>query len=55
MSNILSLEEEGNIQGFVGDIKYYLRKGDFKSAKILIDDLRKYVVEIQKSKKGEEK
>jgi len=52
MSNRLSEKEEENIHGFTGDMKEFLRKGDFESAIILINDLKKYVVEIRKSKKG---
>ena len=51
MSNILSDEQEENIHGFTGDMKYYLRKGDFKSAMIMIEDLKKYVLEIQRVRK----
>ena len=52
MSNGLSEKEEENIHGFTGDMKDFLRQGDFESAIILIDDLKKYVVEIKKKKKG---
>jgi len=51
MSNILTDIEEENIHGFTGDIKDFLRRGDFRSAFILIDNLKKYVREIKKKKK----
>lgn len=48
--NILSKEEEENIHGFTEDMKEFLRKGDFDSAIILIDDLKKYVKKIREVK-----
>jgi len=48
MANKLSEEEEENIHGFTGDAKKFLRKGDFESALILIDGLKKYVLDIKK-------
>ena len=53
MANMLSEKEEENIHGFTGDMKEFLRNGDFKSAIILVDDLKKYILEIKK--KGGEK
>ena len=50
--NMLSKKEEENIHGFTGDMKDFLRKGDFESAIILIDDLKKYVLEIRKRRKN---
>ena len=55
MSNILSDEQEENIHGFTGDMKDYLRNGDFKSAMIMIEDLKKYVLEIQRVRKDKGK
>ena len=54
MSNYLSKKEEENIHGFTGDMKDFLRKGDFESAIILIDDLKKYVLKIKKSKEAKQ-
>ena len=51
MSNILSQEQDENIHGFTGDLKVFLGQGDFKSALILLSDLRKYVLEIKKKYK----
>jgi len=48
MSNILTEKEEENIHGFTGDIKNFLRKGDFESALILVGYLKKYILEIKK-------
>ena len=48
IANILNKKEEENIHGFTGDMKEFLRKGDFDSAIILIDDLKKYVKEIRR-------
>lgn len=48
MSDTLNQEEEKNISGFTGDIKNFLRAGDFESALILVDDFKKYVLEIKK-------
>jgi len=48
MRNKLTNKEEENIGGFTGDIKDFLRKGDFKSAQILVGDLKKYITEIRK-------
>jgi len=50
MSNILTEKEEENIHGFTGDIKSFLRIGDFNSALILMNDLKKYIVKIKKRK-----
>ena len=52
MVNMLSEKEEENIHGFTGDMKDFLRKGDFESALILVTDLRKYILEIKKIKGG---
>ena len=51
MVNKLSEKEEENIHGFTGDMKDFLREGDFESAIILIDDLKKYVLEIKKKER----
>ena len=51
MSNILNEKEEENLHGFTGDMKEFLRKGDFKSAIVLINDLKRYVLEIKKNHK----
>jgi len=48
---MLSKEEEKNIHGFTGDMKEFLRQNDFKSAIILINDLKKYILEIKKARK----
>lgn len=48
MKNKLGEIDEENIHGFTGDIKWNLRQGDFKSALILVDDLKKYIIEIKK-------
>lgn len=48
MANKLSKKEEENIHGFTGDMKDFLRKGDFESALILVNDLEKYIKEIKK-------
>ncbi len=50
--NMLSKKEEENIHGFTGDMKDFLRQGDFESAIILIDDLKKYVLEIKKKRRA---
>lgn len=50
MANMLSEKEEENICGFTGDMKNFLREGDFDSAIILIDDLKKYVKKIKGKK-----
>lgn len=52
MDNLLNKEEEENIHGFTGDTKEFLRKGDFESAIILINDLKKYVLKIKKRSKN---
>jgi len=51
MANKLSKKEEENLHGFTGDMKEFLREGDFESAIILIDDLKKYVLEIRKKRR----
>jgi len=48
MSNKLSEKEEENIHGFTGDMKESLRRGDFESAIILINDLKKYVLKLKR-------
>ena len=48
MANKLSETEEENIHGFTGDMKEFLRKGDFESALILVNGLKKYIKEIKK-------
>ncbi len=45
---MLNKEQEENVSGFTGDIKDFLRKGDFESALILVGDLRKYIINIKK-------
>jgi len=55
MSNKLSEEEEENLHGFTGDMKDFLREGDFESAIILINDLKKYVLNIKKKKEKNKK
>ena len=47
---MLSKEQEENLHGFTGDMKNFLREGDFESALILVGDLKKYILEIRKSK-----
>jgi len=47
---MLNKEQEENLHGFTGDIKDFLRKGDFVSALILVDNLKKYILEMHKSK-----
>ena len=49
-NNILSEKEEENIHGFTGDMKHFLREGDFESALILVNDLKKYILKIKKNK-----
>lgn len=51
MTNKLTEEEEENIHGFTGDMKNFLRKGDFRSAIILVCDLKKYILEIRRKRK----
>ena len=51
MSNILTKKEEENIHGFTGDMKHFLREGDFESALILVNDLKRYIVKIKKKKR----
>jgi len=51
MTNILNKKEEENIHGFTGDMKDFLRQGDFTSAIILINDLKKYVIDLKKKAK----
>jgi len=46
----MNKEQEKNIHGFTGDIKDFIREGDFESALILIDDLKKYVVKLKGAK-----
>jgi len=46
----LSEKEEENLHGFTGDIKKFLRAGDFKSAIILVNDLKKYILEIKRKR-----
>lgn len=48
---MLSENEEKNIHGFTGDMKKFLRQNDFESAIILLNDLKKYILEIKKTKK----
>jgi len=48
---MLNEEQEENLHGFTGDIKEFLRKDDFTSALILVDDLKRYIKEIRKSKR----
>ena len=52
MANKLSEKEEEELHGFTGDMKEFLRSGDFESALILIDGLKKYVLEIRKKRRG---
>ena len=49
---MLNKKEEENIHGFTGDMKRFLRQGDFESAIILIDDLKNYVLEIKKRRRS---
>jgi len=51
LSNILSEKEEENLHGFTGDMKDFLRAGDFVSALILIDNLKKYVKQLKRRKR----
>lgn len=44
---MLSKKEEENISGFTGDMKHFLRKGDFESALILVNDLKRYIIKIK--------
>ena len=41
-------EQEENVSGYTRDIKDFLRKNDFDSALILINDLKKYVTKLKK-------
>jgi len=52
MSNILTDVEEENLHGFTGDIKDFLRRGDFGSELILMGNLRRYIGELKKKKRG---
>ena len=52
---MLTKKEEENIHGFTGDIKDLLRKDDFESALILIDDLKKYILELEEKDYQERK
>ena len=51
MKNLLTNREEENLHGFTGDMKEFLRMGDFESALILINDLKKYVKRLKGLKK----
>ncbi len=55
MSNILSQEEEENVHGFTGDMKDFLREGDFESAIVLIDNLKKYILDIKRRSKNDKR
>lgn len=40
--------QEENVAGFTRDIKIFLRQKDFASALILLNDLKKYIMELKK-------
>jgi len=46
----LNKEEEENIHGYTGDIKTFLRAGDYTSALILVNDLKIYINRLKRSK-----
>ena len=48
---MLSKKEEENLHGFTGDMKEFLREGDFESALRLVDDLKQYILEIRKKRR----
>lgn len=45
---IMNKEQEENIASFTRDIKDFLRQKDFTSALILVDDLKRYIIELEK-------
>ena len=47
---MLSKQEEENIHGFTGDMKYCLRENDFESALILLNDLKRYIIKIKNNR-----
>lgn len=49
-NNLLSEKEEENLHGFTGDTKRFLRSGDFDSAIILVDELKRYILNLRKIK-----
>ena len=51
MTTIFNQEHDGSIDGFAGDLKVFVGAGDFKSAMILLNNLRKYILEIKKNHK----
>ena len=50
MTEIDDLEE--NLSGYCGDIKRFVREGDYKSARMLLTSFKKYVSEMEKKDKG---
>ncbi len=45
---MLDKEQEENVCGFTRDICYRLRNDDFTSAIILLNDFKKYIMELKK-------
>lgn len=49
MTAINDLEE--NLSGYCGDIKRFVREGDYRSARMLLTAFKKYVSEVEKKSK----
>ena len=48
---MMNKEQEENVAGFTRDIKDFLRQKDFTSAIMLIDNLKKYVIDLKRGNK----
>lgn len=44
----MNKEQEENIASFTRGIKDFLRQKDFSSALILVDDLKRYIIELKR-------
>ncbi len=44
-------EIEENLTGYCGEIKRFVRTGDFSSAQILVSYLRKFIIDLKKESK----
>jgi hypothetical protein len=52
---IINEELEDNMHGFSGDIKNFIRNGDYESALILIDDYKKFINKLKSCQRRKNK
>ena len=44
---------EENLHGYCGDIKKFVREGDYSSAQLLVSSLRKFITQLKKEKQND--